>query len=753
MKRQLFFFKKFLITVSSVSGNGHKIKILKENGKLKLKIKYWLKVHSPPRMSTTVSTGLFNASGALTSPVINANTVNITNPTQFLTPSNGLSQVSVNVAPTVTSLANKVLVIQGGSQTTAFMTGVAAAKLGAKVYALARTKYWFDQDVEAYNAGMFYNSPTSTLQDASSGLIQATYTNNDASANVINDRLPTVTFPGSSGFIKFLAMDARIPYVEKLDLNPTTHAGYIANASKYAAQPYLKELAWFTVDTSGGSNFGKDCPGLSARGAFQYVMNKHLYITEVMALGGCGSQWALDFQSFVNVQVRNTGTDSTNTQWTCSLMDQFVGSENMVNEIVQFADDDPTKNVDRVSLWKKLGCGEAASVSNGQLYTRTAVASELYKLQFSNVDASGKIIGIRYGGLASTSGLPDVDGAGNGFRFTPYNLTWKLARQLNLQMSTQGVQLGMTSFMIGLGGVVSKSLGFLSYPFLSHSALGWALDPSGWAASGTTIGVSPPPDHLAKLNNLPGNASFDQAYLNLHRSLAILPVNGQPRICLKNYFYDSSAVINGSTLTTAQWLADQTVATSPLVLNGTWIDVIALSLQVKKDLLYSFFWSAAASVPVPGNPATQSTFINLSLAPLKIKIHPIGFALANGTAWGYGAGQQLVRPNSTFATMRPIDGAAGIVKLFYDNVPFSSAGYFQLDASPYSQGTQFTNSPITRFNTKSTNGLLPYLFPTNLYENGGQMSTTNWSNAYKAAAGFDFATSPYNIGGLAPVPR
>jgi hypothetical protein len=320
-------------------------------------------------------------------------------------------------------------------------------------------------------------------------------------------------------------------------------------------------------------------------------------------------------------------------------------------------------------------------------------------------------------------------------------------------MSTQGVQLGMSTFMAGLGGVISKSLGFMSYPFLSHSAFGWALDPVAWAATGTTVGVSPPPDHFDKLNNLPGNALFDQAYLNLHRSIAVLLVNGQPRICLKNYFYDATAVINGRTRTTAEWLADHTVATSPLVLNGTWIDVIALSLQSKKDLLYSFFWSAAAGTPAPGNAASQTTFINLTLAPLKVKIHPLGFALGNGTTWGYGAAEQLRHPFSSFGTMRPIDGAAGFVKLFYDNVPFTTAGYFQLDASQYSQGLQFTNSPITRFNTRSTNGLLPYLFPTNVYQNGGQMSTTNWAKTYKASAGFDFATSPYNIGGLAPIPR
>jgi BRCT domain type II-containing protein len=67
---------------------------------------------------STISTGLFNSSGALTAPVINTNSVNFTSAIQYINSTAVPSQNNVNVLNgNPTSLVGKVLVVQGGTQT------------------------------------------------------------------------------------------------------------------------------------------------------------------------------------------------------------------------------------------------------------------------------------------------------------------------------------------------------------------------------------------------------------------------------------------------------------------------------------------------------------------------------------------------------------------------------------------------------------------------------------------------------------
>jgi len=726
-------------------------------------------------MSTTISTGLFNASGALTAPVINANTVNVTNPVRYINATAVPSQTIVSVKPSTVALAGKVLVVQGGTQTSGFNLCCQAAAQGAHVYALARTKFWFDQDVEAYNYGMFTNNPELRNLDASAGLIQGVYTNNDASANVLNDRLPTFTFPGG-GFVKFIEMDGRVAYLEKTDPNPTAHAGYTDPSGK----PWLRELIWFSVDTSGARNFGKACPCISVRGALTYIMQKELYITEVMVLGGAGDNYISSCQGIYNNHVYSFGTEATVPSDGFSIIRNTVGSENMYNEIVNCPDFDPMKMKDLLATtYGKVGCTPIASMSSNQLYVRSAMASEVYKLQFSNVDASGKIIGIRVGQFGSNSGKGDHDGIGDSIRVFPYNLQWKLCAQLNKQLATQGVQLGMTTFFAGVGGLNSKSIGSFYFQTRVSMHYGWALDLSAYLANGSVVGLSIPTDHFNKLNNLNGNPSYDVNYFNLHNPVAYLTdTQGRTRICFKNYTYDASNNLGagGSTLTPAQWLADQTVATitpggppvvpggppSLSVSGGTWIDALLLSRFTGFDLAFSFTTVGLlnpAQEPVPGNAATQLSQVNYLLPVLygaKVKICPLAFAIAlNGNAANYGASVQLKTPIATAGTMQPVDVGARLFQLLYNNVPLSTGQYIDMDGSSYQDCFYFTNNPLLRFNLQSTNGLLPYLVTTLPWSNGGALTKSSWKSVYNAlqnTPGFDFTSNnPYNPNGRAPV--
>jgi hypothetical protein len=200
------------------------------------------------------------------------------------------------------------------------------------------------------------------------------------------------------------------------------------------------------------------------------------------------------------------------------------------------------------------------------------------------------------------------------------------------------------------------------------------------------------------------------------------------------------------------------MASAPGALDGSWIDAIVLAQTVGLDILYGFFWAVLADAtvtPVPGNAATQTSLINAIFAGagLKIKIVPIGFStLENGGTWAYGATAQNQNPLSAYGTMRPFEVGYGFFKLFYDNVPFSTGGYFSLDASAYNDANVYTTNQVLRFNTKSTNGLLPYLMPTLPYTNGGALTKTQWNKTFSASAGFDYTVNnPYNPGGRAPV--
>jgi len=770
LKRQLFFFNKN-------DNNGNKCIVEGTQNKKFLrkteKIKYWLKVH--PQPMSTISTGLFNNSGALSAPVINANQVTFTNPVQYINaPSTSVTTVAVK--PTTSALTGKVFVMQGGTSPSTFQLAVNAAKLGCTVYCMSRAKYWLDWVIEVYEAGMIGPSPLYALLDASAGLVKGTYTNNDSSANVLNDRLPTYTV--GSGKIVWLQTDAKAANVAFADPTPTTRAGYIANAALYAAQPWLKELLWFTVEDSRGPTYGDACPSISLSGALGYIKKKEGKVNTIFTSGG-SHPYSKSLAGAVNNAVNgNSGFDASTAVLSCPLVNDYVGSANVTELMIMVPNDNPFgPPVDpATNIFPNYGTGEDQLSSAQQLLIPSVIACEINKFMYSNVDlSSNTMIPMRVGNWNSNSGKPEQDAGGDLIRRMPYNLAWKLGRQICKQLSTQGVQSGITTFHAGAGGLWHKTLGFAYYAIISSYACGYSLDLDSYLADGSIVSTVPPVNHMHYLyqgNPAKGfapDASYNVDYFNLHDGFRYAPdpsKGNQVRAQFKNYKYNPSNTLGagGSALTPQQWLANATVGTGPTGVGGTWIDAITLSKTMGVNLLIGAVWAGKRDSFVPPTVASPlanadtATKINLGLSAgglSSVRILPNGFSLPNANVSAYISAAQTSSPISSEGTMKPFDVASRLFDLLFNNSPVSTGEYIDMDGSAFCDALRVTSNPLTRWTMNSSARCLPTILPTLPYQAAGNSAYTEetWASQYKQITGKDFATENlYNPGGLfAPV--
>ena len=649
-----------------------------------------------------------------------------------------IPQTSVVYQPTVpngnvTSLAKKVLFIQGGSQNSAFCLAVKSALLGAKVYAASRTLYWFDFAVECYNSGLF--GQNSYFVDASGTFVQAIV---GGSGTIADPR--KLTFPGTVGSITWLQTDCRVPYVAYIDPTPTAHAGYVPPYDASGSHPWLSEQLWFTVDTSGGQNFGK-APALSARGALSYVMQHEGYISECMIIGGTANVPPNTGDSVLAIALGAGESINTQSLATLALGTDYCLNANLYNQLVMSPDHTPTGTIKQT-----LSAGAAFSDQQmaSQTGLRSVMTNEVFKAVICNYDTSLNRIPCRIGHFASNSGKSEFDGEGDGIRQSTYNLTHKFTMQLTKQIAVQGAQFGLTSFMGGIGGLYSKSIGFPFFHIRTAWAYSKAIDADVYDASGIVLVIEPPVDHVHKLNSINqavpyGGSGFNQHYLNLHTAVRFEPISQRWQV--RNY-------VNTTGLSNSAYIDDP---------SASWLDMINLCKTTRVNLMHS---GVFANPDIMNGITVPGIIVNI---PGVRNVLPLGFTLNNLKKLWYLNIFQSGGPLAKDGTMSPYDVGSCLFGLLYNNAPVTTGEYIDIDGSQYTGALGVTTHPISRFNNYGSAGSLPGSLPSTA-TNEGLLTQAEWANTfakfvgnsgtYTAAQGTAYFQNPsknlYNKGGLCP---
>ncbi len=704
--------------------------------------------------------GSMTATNATIGPVTNAV---MTNPVRIInnTPA---SNMIVNAVPaSVGSLSDRVFVCQGGSQTSMFMACVKAAQLGAHVYVLSRTKFWFRYAVERYNNGAFPNNASSPFVDASeNGLFKpatmVNYGTDTTGYDIVNDTsgVPTVTFADCSGFIKWIRSDARIPNIAYADKDYKTRAGYVDPSG--SATPWLSELMLFTkIDTNSAIYNTTESVPLTIRGALGYIKAKEGKITDISVMGGV-TPYSRDmagalFQATIAVGTNYTLMASNFAPFT----GDYIGMQSCYDQIVQYTDDNPMgRSRNPVFTYAgKYGARSNDIQTAQQLLSRCAFANEAYKMQLNNtMDPSGGLSGafypLRFGFLSSNSGKEDVDGFGDFVRYTPYNMAWKLSNQLNKQMAVEGYQMNISSFSAGVGGLMSKTIG--PFYFMARSwSFGKALDLTAFTNGSGVVIVDPSSNHVKRLLPLTltgvSNPDYDAAYNNLHNHIKF---DNSGNALLKNMGYNNNTLGNFNipgVSDASGYLADTTINTNALtdasgILNGSWIYVKDLESQLKLNAIYTMSHYGLLT-----STDTMSVFNRVlasSLSKPWLHFVPLARFLEQGSnTWYMGIMQ---KGGLASGTMSPKSVGLRMFDCFFNNNPVTTGEYIDIDASAYNASQFVTSNPYARFDSNSTNGLMDKVLP---YDpNKGILTQSEWKELYQFGSGyaFDSPSNIYNVG-------
>ncbi len=718
---------------------------------------------SNSNVSTATLSSTSVTATAVNTTSITASVANFTNPVKIINGSPQVNLIQNVVSASVGSLSDQVFVCQGGTQFSMFNTCVQAAKLGARVYILSRSKYWLKFCVERYNNGAFVIDASSPFVDASeNGTFKAAtlvnYGTDLTGYDITNDAsgIPKVTFADCSGYIKWIKCDARIPNAKYADKDFTTRSGYVPPTDASGTRPWLSELLLFTKLDSNATYYNTtESVALSVRGALGYVKAKEGKITQICVVGGVVPYSRDTVSSFYSV----TGAVGTNYTLMGANLSPFsgdyIGMQSCYDQIVGYTDDAPFgRNVNpAVNVAQRYGCRSNDMQTAQQLLSRCTFANEAYKMQLNNtVDASGGVAGafypLRIGFFSSNSGKEDVDGFGDFVRYTPYNMAWKLSNQLNKQLAVEGYQMNISSFSAGVGGLMSKTIG----PFYFHCrswTFGKALDlPTFTNGSGIAF-VDPSSNHVLRLmptTPLGGvNASYDPAYLNLHNHIK---VDASGNYLFKNMGYSTAQAshFNIAGVSDASgYLADTTVnnvdLSSGTALNGSWLKLSDIETQLKLSPLFSMSnYGTAAGDTMSGFNRVLASVLNKPW----IHISPLAqFLNLAANTWYMGIMQT---GGLAAGTMSPRSVGLRMFDCLFNNNPVTTGEYIDIDASSYNASQFLTTNPYARFNTNSTNGMMEKVLP---YDpNKGILTQTAWKEAFQYGSGyaFDSASNLYNVG-------
>ena len=527
-----------------------------------------------------------------------------------------INNAPVTGFPNETQLNDRVLVIQGGSQTTCFSgLAVPAAQKGAHVYALSRTRYWFEFACELHNRKMF-----------SKGL---PVTEGVLSGDGTIDNPLVFSFP-NAGSITWLRTDCRTPNVEWIDEDYETQSGY-TNAKLRADtenKPYLTEQLFFQVSNE------HPIPSLSTRGALSYVMQKHGYISEIMINGGADNVPKL-LENQVQEWIKGAGSNIkvASSPFATTLKSDFIGIKggSVKQAMIDLPNDDPT--YESLYFSRKTYNYSTGTVLS-QIFTRSNMVIEGFQAVLQNDNSHAAA---RFGILSSASGNNEAKEA-TRFSSASYNVgSWNLSDYYAHQIHHCGQHRMISSFHVSVGGLFSKSLGFPTT--FNYGA--WkgkhALDMDAYTR-GEGVKIIPKPlNHLERITS-------DTDYAELHRALKFKDGRWMMKNYAKNALSDDSYEDMLSTIDT---YGMNSLFTNFLILYGAGNDVIDPTTGV-----------------VNPNPTRYYFPLGLEIIPW-VDNMTIGMQ-NNGITNAYGS-------------QDPFELGKRIFDFFYNNVPFLSGHTFDID--------------------------------------------------------------------------